>query len=76
MTNTVRKAQALARLTVATHTVRDLLQEINKIEADVQTDVNEKLSQIKKIREQITKVGTEIDSISKEITLINAHSLN
>lgn len=74
--NAARKISLNARLVVAKHTVQNLLQQIKQIESDVQTDVNEKLSQIKKIKEEIAKVGTEIDSIKKEITLLNAYSVN
>lgn len=76
VTNEARRITLNARLVVAKHTVQNLLQQIKEIESNVQTDVNEKLSQIKKIREEITKVGTEIDSIKKEITLLNAYSVN
>lgn len=37
---------------------------------------NEKLTEIKKIKEEITKVGTEIDSIKQEITLLSAYNIN
>lgn len=71
-----RRITLNARLVVAKHTVQGLLLQIKEIERDVQTDANEKLSQIKKIKDEITKVGTEIDSIKKEITLLNAYSVN
>ena len=34
------------------------------------------IDQIKKIQEEITKVGTEIDSIKKEIMLLTDYSIN
>lgn len=74
--NDVRRITLNARLVVAKHTVQNLLQQIKEIEGNAQTDVNEKLSQIKMIRDEITKVGTEIDNIKKEITLLNAYSVN
>lgn len=74
--NDVRRITLNARLVVAKHTVQNLLQQIKEIEGNTQTDVNEKLSQIKMIRDEITKVGTEIDNIKKEITLLNAYSVN
>jgi len=76
VTNDARRITLNARLVVAKHTVQNLLQQIKEIEGNAQTDVNEKLSQIKNIREEITKVGTEIDNIKKEITLLNAYSVN
>lgn len=76
MSNTASRITLEARLMVATHTVRSLLDRISEIEADTQTGANEKLFEIKKIQEEITKVGTEIDSIKREITLLRTHSLN
>lgn len=76
MSNAASKITLEARLVVATHTVRSLLGRISEIEADTQTGANEKLSEIKKIQEEITKVGTEIDSIKQEIRLLKAHSWN
>ena len=71
-----RRSGLHARLGVAMHTVRSLLGRIQEIEDDTETSANEKLSEIKKIRDEITKVGTEIDSIKREITLLTAYSLN
>jgi hypothetical protein len=65
-----------ARLLIANHTLKVLLSQISQIEADQKMSSNEKLSQIKKIREEITKVGTEIDSIKREFTLLNSYSIN
>jgi hypothetical protein len=53
-----------------------LLKKITKIEEDGQMSANDKISKIKTIREEITKVGSEIDSIKKEITLLNKHNVN
>ena len=71
-----RKITLNAKLVVAKHTVQSLLSQIKQIEGDTQTDVNEKLSQIKKIKEEIIKVGTEIDSIKREIKLLDDYSVN
>ncbi len=71
-----RKISLSAKLLVCTHTVRDLITQIKKIEDDVQAPVNEKLSKIKMIREEITKVGMEIDKLKKEIMLLGAYSIN
>ena len=75
-TDVARRTTLQARLLVATHTVRALLDQIKEIEGNVQASDNEKLSQIKKIRDEIAKVGTEIDSIKKEFMLLNSYSLN
>jgi len=76
MTDAVKKAQLSTKMLVCSHTVRNLLERIQAIEVDTETPAEEKLSQIKKIREEITKVGTEIDSIKKEITLLNTYNVN
>jgi peptidoglycan hydrolase CwlO-like protein len=49
---------------------------IAEVENDTETPLEDKVSQIKKIKDEITKVGTEIDSIKKEITLLNAYNVN
>ena len=64
------------RLVVAKETVRSLLFRIQEIEQSAQLGVNEKLSEIKKIKEEMIKVGTEIDNIKKEITLLNTFHVN
>ncbi len=64
------------RMLVAAHTARNLIEQIKKIEEDIQVPAIEKLSQIKKIREEITKVGAEIDDIKKSIMLLNTHNVN
>ncbi len=64
------------RLVVAKETVRSLLFRIQEIEQSVQLGENEKLSEIKKIKEEMIKVGTEIDNIKKEITLVNTYHVN
>ncbi len=71
-----RRISLNARVVVAKHTLRNLLDQIKEIEADTEADVNVKLFQIKKIKEQITKVGMEIDSIKREITLLNTYNVN
>ncbi len=71
-----RRISLNARVVVAKHTLRNLLGQIKEIESDTKADVNVKLFQIKKIREEITKVGMEIDSIKREITLLNTYNVN
>lgn len=74
--NLSRQVYLQGRMLVAKETVRSLLSRISQIEADTQLSVIEKLSEIKKIQEEMTKVGTEIDSIKKEITLLNTYYIN
>jgi peptidoglycan hydrolase CwlO-like protein len=71
-----RRITLNARVVVARHVLHSLLAQIKEIEADANTDVNTKLSKIKKIKDEITKVGTEIDSIKREITLLNTYNVN
>lgn len=75
-TGNTRGIDLTARMVVARHTLKNLISQIKEIEGDAQADVNVKLSQIKKIKEEITKVGMEIDSIKKEIKLLNSYSVN
>jgi type I restriction-modification system DNA methylase subunit len=74
--NEHRRIQLSANMMVCNYTVRNLLSKIAALEANAQVPVEEKLSEIKKIKDEITKVGTEIDSIKKEITLLNSYNLN
>ena len=71
-----RRITLNARVVVARHTLYNLLGQIKEIEADANTDVNVKLSKIKKIKEEMAKVGTEIDSIKREITLLSTYNVN
>lgn len=74
--NESRRAQLSANMLACSYTVKQLLMRIAEIEGDTETPLEDKISQIKKIKDEITKVGTEIDSIKKEITLLNAYNVN
>ncbi len=74
--NSYRRALLSANMLACNYTVKNLLSKIYALEADTQTTSEEKLSEIKKIKDEITKVSTEIDSIKKEITLLNDYSVN
>ena len=76
MSNGIRKDALAAKMLVASFTVRDLLAKIAVLETTTELSLNEKLEQIKIIKDEITKVGVEIDSIKKEFTLLNAYSVN
>lgn len=71
-----RRISLNAKLVVCSHTVKSLMVQISEIEADAQLPANEKLSKIKIIREELSKVGTEIDTCKKEITLLNTYNVN
>jgi hypothetical protein len=74
--NEYRRVQLSANMLACSYTVRNLLDKIHALEADDETSLEDKFSQIKKIREEMTKVGAEIDSIKKEITLLNTYNVN
>ena len=76
MSTEVRKANLSIKMMVCVHTLKNLLQQIKVIEADAQTPVNDRLLQIKKIQEELSKVGMEIDNIKKEIKLMRTYNLN
>ena len=56
--------------------VKTLLDRIKTLEGNTQFTTEEKIPKIKKIRQELSKVGTEIDNIKKEINLINAYKIN
>lgn len=76
MASTVSAIILLARLAIAVDTIRGLKQRITKIEEDGQMSGIEKLSQIRKIREEINKVSVEIDMVKNDIRLLNAYRVN
>lgn len=65
-----------ARMIIARETLRSLRLQIQQIETSTKTPTNEKVLEITKIQTEISKVGMEIDSIKKEITLMNSYRLN
>lgn len=69
-------AMLSVRLTIAISTVKKLVVQIGEIENDLQMPAIQKLSEIKKIREELDKVGTEIDNVKKSIKLLNTHRVN
>jgi peptidoglycan hydrolase CwlO-like protein len=71
-----RKTALNTQIIICMHTLKNLLGQLQTIEEDTQTSVNDKLFQIKKIQAEITKVGTEIDSIKKDIMLLSAYNVN
>jgi hypothetical protein len=64
------------RMLVATHTIKNLLDQIKKIEENINEPDIKRLSQIRKIKDEITKVGTEVDNIKKSITILNTCKSN
>ena len=64
------------KMLICSYTVKDLLAKIHALEADTETSMETKILEIKKIRNEITKVGTEIDNIKKEVKLLETYNLN
>ena len=69
-------SQLSAKMLICNYIVRDLLNKISEIEEDTEATITEKISKMKKIRDEITKVGTEIDNLKKEINLLNTYRVN
>ena len=74
--NSTKRVDFQTQLMLANSTVRDLLRQIDDVEKDFDSSVSEKLAKIKKIKEEITKVGTEIDNIKREIRLLTTYNVN
>ena len=74
--NDDRRVQLSTNMLVCNYTVKKLLLRIAELERDAEAPLETKLTEIKKIKDEITKVGTEIDSIKKEITLLNTFNVN
>ena len=64
------------KLLICRNTLQDLTMQIKKIEEDTQTPAIEKFPQIKIIREEIVKVGMEIDKLKNEIKLMSVYRVN
>lgn len=64
------------KLTIAMSTIKNLMEQIKEIENNLQMPAIQKLSEIKKIRSELDKVGIEIDSMKKEIKILNTYRVN
>jgi hypothetical protein len=64
------------KLSIAIGTVKNLMVQIKEIEDDLQMSAIQKLSEIKKIRAELDKVGIEIDSMKTSIKLLNTYRVN
>lgn len=74
--NVSRRDQLAARMMVCSYTMKELIVKIGDLEKDTQLSNEEKFEEIKNIRLEISKVGTEIDSLKKEIKLLESYSIN
>lgn len=72
----VEKTMLIAKLLVCRQSVQDLLQQISNIESDTQTSDETKLAQVQKIREEMSKIGEEVDRIKRDITLLDTYEVN
>lgn len=64
------------KLSAAYQTIKELMRQLQQVEANIQIPANQRLEEIKKIKAELDKVGEEIDSIKREITLLNAYRIN
>lgn len=64
-----KKTNIFAKMVTYNQTLKNLLRQIQEIEDDKFGSVTARKSKLKKIKEEITKVGTEIDIARKELTL-------
>lgn len=71
-----RKATLSARLLICKQNVQDLLRQIDAIEVDTQTSNEAKLAQTQKIREEMNRIGEEVDTIKKSIILLDTYKVN
>lgn len=72
----IRRDQLAAKWLACNHTARNLLERITALENNTELSLEEKFVQIKIIREEISKVGIEVDSIKREINLLTSYSIN
>jgi len=56
--------------------VREILDEISEIEADVLTPAKQKLCRAQELREELNKVSQEVDNIKREFNLLAQHRVN
>lgn len=70
------ESELYSRMLKARGCLQSLLERINQIENDLITPVAGKRAEIKKIQDEITKVGEEIDNIKREFKLLNAYRVN
>jgi hypothetical protein len=70
------RVQLSAKMLVCSYTVRDLLNKIHVLEEDTKMPLSDKLVEIRKIRSEIEKVGTEIDGIKRSLRLLETYSVN
>lgn len=75
MSNSIHKL-LLDKLSSYRHQLKKCLQKINIIETRNDISINEKMGEIKIIREELNKVGTEIDNVKREIMLLDRHNIN
>ena len=64
------------RLLICLHTIQILMSSVDAVENNKTLSLEEKIIEIKKIRQEINNVKEEIDKIKKEIKLLSAHLSN
>lgn len=71
-----KKAAVFTKMISCSELLKLFTKQLQNIENDLQLEVNEKQNQIKIIKDEISKVGAEIDIIKKEVKLINSYTIN
>jgi hypothetical protein len=74
--NEDRQLQLSSDMLVCKYTVKKLLRRIFDLELDTETSSEEKMAEIKKIKDEMMKVGAEIDKVKKEIRLLGNYNVN
>ena len=74
--NEDRRTQLSTDMLACRYTVKKLLGRIFDLELDTETSSEEKLSEMKKIKDEMVKVSAEIDKIKKEIRLLGNYNVN
>jgi hypothetical protein len=74
--NDERRTQLSTDMLACRYAVKKLLGRIFDLELDTETSSEEKLSEMKKIKDEMMKVSAEIDKIKKEIKLLGNYNVN
>lgn len=76
MSPTIHAQSPDGKLIICKLRLEHLLVQIKKIDGDKQLSVSDKISKIKIIKDEINKIGQEIDMIKKEINLTKSYNIN
>lgn len=74
--NDDRLAQLSSDMLACRYTVKKLLRRIFDLELDTETSSEDKMPEIKKIKDEMMKVGEDIAKINQEIRLLRDYNVN